>query len=304
MSAPRLSVVVTWVDGGPTLERCLDALTAQDSPPPMEILVPFDSTVTGAETLAERFPAVRFLDLGRIDPDPNRLGHAAEHERYDRRRAAGIAAGRGELIAMVEDRCVPRRNWARTIDRLHRDGRRVIGGAIEHGGCGAWNWAVYFCDFGRYGLPLDAGSAAWVSDVNVSYKRGALEQTRALWDERYHETTVHWALQRAGETLYLEPEMVVDQHRERLGGMPLCAERMHWGRLFASTRAREVGAGRRVALALATPLLPFLLWGRQLRLQLGKPGKRGRFLLVSPLVFLLQCFWCAGELWGYLRPAS
>lgn len=302
MTAPRLSVVVTWVDGPPALERCLAALAAQQSPPPMEILVPFDSTVDGVPALAARFPSAAFIDLGRIPPDPSERGFGAEHERYDRRRAAGIAAARGELIAIVEDRCVPRAAWARTVDDLHRDRRRVIGGAIEHAGRGAWNWAVYFCDFGRYGLPLRAGAARYVSDVNVSYKKEALEATRALWRERYHETTVHWALQRAGETLYLDPAMIVDQHRDSLGGARLLAERLHWGRLFASTRAREVGAGRRALLALLTPLLPLLLWGRQLRLQLGKPAKRGRFLALSPLILLLLGFWSAGELWGYVRP--
>ena len=37
---PMLSVVVTIVDAGPALERCLAALEAQESGPELEVIVP------------------------------------------------------------------------------------------------------------------------------------------------------------------------------------------------------------------------------------------------------------------------
>ena len=78
-----------------------------------------------------------------------------------------------------------------------------------------------------------------MSDVNVTYKRAALEQTRHLWQERYQEPVVHWALTAAGETLYLSPELVVHHHLDapRLG--PLLPQRFAWGRLFGAIRARH-----------------------------------------------------------------
>jgi GT2 family glycosyltransferase len=40
----RLSVIVTIVDGGETLERCLTALANQEAAPSFDVLVPWDDT--------------------------------------------------------------------------------------------------------------------------------------------------------------------------------------------------------------------------------------------------------------------
>jgi hypothetical protein len=39
--------------------------------------------------------------------------------------------------------------------------------------------------FGRYALPFESGPATWVSDVNVSYTRKALDDTQHLWKDRF-----------------------------------------------------------------------------------------------------------------------
>ena len=297
----RLSVVVTIVDAGEALDRCLGALAQQHEAPALDVIVPWDDSVSGIDLLRARFPAFTFLAMGRVATSRSHEGAAGQHELFDRRRAAGLAAATGDVIAIVEDRGVPRPEWARTMIRLHAElPAAAIGGAIENGRKHWLNWAVYFCDFGRYHLPFDAGPKDWVSDVNIGYKRRALEQTRALWCERYHETTVHWALQRAGETLYLTPALVVDQMRDGIRPGQLFGERFAWGRLFAYTRARELPFARRVGLAVVAPLLPFLLLARHLRVQAGKPRTFGTFLKVSPMVLLLLTAWSVGETAGYV----
>jgi hypothetical protein len=298
-----LSVIVTIVDGGETLARCLDALVRQLDPPDLEILVPWDESVPGIDAIAPRFPDARFLALGAVATARPAATAGGQHELFDRRRAAGLAAARGALVAIVEDRGAPRPDWAQTMAALHeRLPHAAIGGAIENGRDAPLNWAVYFCDFGRYHLPFAAGPRTWVSDVNIGYKRRALDATADLWRERYHETTVHWALQRAGETLYLSPELVVDQFRDHLRLGALLGERFAWGRLFAYTRAREIGAARRAALAALAPCLPALLFIRHARTQLAAPT-RGRFLVASPLVLLLLAAWSLGEAAGYATGA-
>lgn len=295
-----LSVVVTIVDGGGALERCLAALAAQQGPP-LEVLVPWDASIPAVAELAQRHPAMRFLPIGTVRTQRPVASPAGQHELYDRRRAAGLAAATGDLVAILEDRGVPRPDWAATMARLHGAmPHAVIGGAVAHGRTGTLNWAVFFCDFGRYQPPLAAGPRPYVTDVNICYKRRALEQTRALWRERYHETTVHWALQRAGETLYLSPEPVVEQHRDGLRLGALLGERLGWGRLFAYTRAREMTFGRRLALALLSPALPFVLLVRHLRGRLERGRDRDAFMRAAPAMFLLLAAWSAGELLGYL----
>lgn len=299
--AIRLSVVVTIVDADDALERCLCALAAQHDPPSMEVLVPWDDSVPGVLALSLRFPAVRFLPMGEVPTDRLKTSQAGKHELYDRRRSAGLAEARGEVVAILEDRGVPRRDWARAMFAIHKQlPHAVIGGAIENGRDSVPHWAVYFCDFGRYQLPFDAGPREWVSDVNIGYKRRALEQTRSLWQERYHETTVHWALRRAGETLYLAPAPVVDQMRGQLHLPALLAERFSWGRLFAYTRAREVSFPKRMALAFLAPFLPPLLFARQARLQAVKRVTLTKFVRAAPVVLLLLISWSIGETLGYL----
>jgi hypothetical protein len=297
----RLSVVVTIVEGGGVLEESLRALAAQQDPPDMEVIVPWDDSVVAIHSLESRFPQFRFLAIGAIATARAAGTAAGQHELFDRRRAAGLAAAGGDVVAIIEDRGVPRPNWASALVRAHASRPNlVVGGAIENGRDALLNWAVYFCDFSRYQLPFAPGPREWVSDVNIGYKRQALDRTRELWRDRYHETTVHWALQRAGESLFLTPEFVVDQMRGRLRLGGLMVERLAWGRLFAYTRAREISGWRRVALAAAAPFLPFLLFARHARTQVAKRVALGKFIRASPIVLLLLAAWSLGEIAGYV----
>jgi len=296
----KLSVVVTIVDGGTALERCLHALTEQDRPPAMEVLVPYDRSRDEVAILAERFGGVRFLAMGVVRTERPLRSAAGQHELFDRRRAAGLAAATGDVIAIVEDRGVPRSDWARSVVAAHRDPAAVIGGAVENGRPNLLNRAVYYCDFGRYQLPVPEGRAPYVTDVNVAYKRSALDSTAPLWRERYHETTVHWELERRGEELRLTPTMVVDQQRDGLTLGGLVRERFWWGRLFAWTRVRHVGRGRRWVYVVMTPLLPAVMMARLVTGRIVRRREVGRLLLAGPVVAILLIAWAAGEAVGYL----
>lgn len=296
-----LSVVVTVVDGGETLVRCLAALARQVNPPTLEIIVPYDESVPGMAPVVAKFPTFHFLPIGQVDTRRPKDGPAGQHELFDRRRSAGLARARGQLVAIVEDRGVPRPDWARTLVEEHEKlPYAVVGGGVENGRDRTLNWAVYFCDFGRYQLPFQAGPREYVTDVNIGYKRRALDQTRELWKDRYHETTVHWALIRAGETLYLSDRFAVDQMRDNLSVGRLVGERVGWGRLFAYTRAREIGVVKRWLLAATAPLLPLVLFYRLARHQAAKRRTLGKFVTASPAVFLLLATWSLGEMIGYL----
>jgi hypothetical protein len=295
-----LSVVITIVEGGAALTRCLTALADQVDPPALEILVPWDDSLRGMETIAARFPRCTFLAMGRVQTGSEPSGPRGQHELFDRRRSRGLAAATGEIVAILEDRGIPTPDWAHTIVRLHQTlGHAVIGGAVENGIDRYWNWAVFFCDFTRYQRPFTAGPAQWVTDVNVSYKRRAIQATEPLWRDRYHEPIVHGALVTAGETLYLTPELVVHQMRTQNAPGALLRERLQWGRLFGYTRVRSEGPIRRFAYLATSPLIPAVLFVRQARLQWGK-GHFGRFASVSPAVALLHCTWSLGEAIGYL----
>lgn len=296
-----LSVVVTIVDGGAALRRCLDALARQRNAPPLEVLVPIDDTIAASMPPADLFPRFKFLALGPVTTRHPALSALGQHELFDRRRAAGLAAATGDLVAMLEDRGVPRPDWAAAFTRLHATTpHAAIGGAIENGIPRPLNRAAHLCDFGRYQLPFRAGVSGFASDVNVCYKRAALDSVKAFWQERYQEPIVHDALIAAGRTIFLSPEPVVDQMRQDLRLGALCRERFAWGRVFAALRIARMGWLERLARIASSPALPPLLMLRIIRDRIARRRDVLSFLAVAPSVLLLVCAWSAGEAAEYV----
>lgn len=300
-SDPLLSIVVTIVDGGEQLRAFLRAVRASVNPPPLDIVVPYDASIAETGAMAADFPEARFIDMGLIPTGRPIATEAGKHELYDRRRATGLAAAKGDIIGILEDRGRPRPDWARKIVEAHaKTGKNVVGGAVD---CmepvSLLNWAFYVSDFGRYGRPFETGPVEWVTDVNVSYSRKALEMTRHLWKERYNEPVVNWFLLEQGEELILSNEIVVEHIRPPATLRMLLPERFHWGRLFGWIRANHFTPGQRLFYTLMGPIIPPRLWVRHLMTQFRK-GKGGRYLLALPYVMILTSAWTAGEVWGYI----
>lgn len=296
-----LSVVVAVVDGEPALARCLEALAAEAAEVELEVLVPWDASVAAVAALAPRFPWVGFPALGELATARPAASAAAWHERIDRRRAAGLVAASGGIVALVEDRGAPRPGWAKGILAEHaRLPHAAIGGAVDFGGGSRLAWAAFLADFGGYRPPFEPGPREHVTDVNLSYKRRALAATRELWRERYHETAVHGALARGGETLYLSDRFAVEQRRAPLRLGPLLAERVASGRLFAATRAKESSIARRLALAALAPALPAFLVTQHLARRSGRRAALRPPAGTTAALALLAAAWGVGELAGNL----
>jgi hypothetical protein len=295
----RCSVVVTIVDGGEQLRRCLLALAPQTGSPAVEVLIPWDDTVGDLATLRGEFPGFRFMPLGRLATMRSSGSPAGQHELIDQRRAAALAAATGDIVALLEDRGVPRPEWLRTVEDLHaRLPHPAIGGAIDWAGKGVLSWAVYAGDFGRSRSAQPEGPREFLSSSNLSYKRSALEATRPLWRERYHETQVHDRLRRDGGVLWFAPAAVVEQTRSGLRLAPLLAERFAWGRRYGVTRVERASRAERSLRAITAMVLPALLY---LRILLRHaPTSPGRLVMATPALLLLLSAWSLGEGAGYL----
>ncbi len=296
---PDLSVVVTITIGEQHLERCLRALAAQQSTAKLEILVPVFPW-DNVQDLAARYPSVLFLPARtREGARPEDPGH--EHLGFDARRAAGLAAASAPIVAMLEDHAIPRPDWcARILDAHDRYRWAAIGGSIVPApGASLLSQAIHACDFGRYEHPRQ-GPAAYISDVNVSYKREYLELIHPIWREVYHETWVHDALSDLGAGLWLEPGIVVEHDRGATSLGALIEERFCWARLFAGRRAQKFSIAMRLVMALLCPVLPFVLLSRRARTAVQSNNGLRRFLGYAPAMFLLLSAWSAGECAGYL----
>ncbi|MGH7767409.1 MAG: glycosyltransferase family 2 protein [Candidatus Binatia bacterium] len=299
-SKPVLSVIITTVGGKTFLQKCLSRLVPQTEGRDIEVIVPYDSTAREIADLQNVFPQVLFVDMGFVKAEGRPGTQQAAHEMFDRRTAAGLNAARGEILALLQDYGSPDPSWCDQLLEAHRLPYSVIGGAVEHGGKEPLNWAVYFLDFGRYQLPLPEGPTDYLTDVNVSYKRAALESVRYLWAERYKEVTVNWTLTNKGVVLWQRPQIVVWQDRGTLSFTDLIVERFSWGRLFGCIRTREISPLTRLLYIVLSPGIPLILLARMARKVFSTRRNRGKFMLALPQFAAMTFFWCLGEFAGYL----
>jgi len=295
---PLLSIVIRVVGGGAFLERCLTHLVSQMRED-IEIIVPFDASAPEIKSLVPRFPNVIFRDLGTLTVGES-ASPALAHQIYDLRTSAGFRAARGQIIALLEDNAIPAPDWCAQILAAHQLEHAVIGGAVEHAGRGSLNWAIYFLDFGRYQLPLREGPVNFLTDVNVSYKRRALEMTRERWAERYNEVTVHWALLAQNVTLWMRPQIIVSLDRGAVSLARALRERYEWGRLFGFVRVREISLARRFLLIAASPLIPLVMLWRNARRVWKFKRHRREFVAALPYMLVLAAAWGCGELAAYI----
>mgnify|MGYP001821258767 CR=1 FL=1 len=286
-----LSVVIVTLVDTEHLRRCLDALGRQETQATFEVIVPLDETVDSTTALQNDFPKVNFIDL-------------SGRRTYAELRAAGAHQAQGKLLAVTEDHCLPDTDWVQSIVAAHAGPSMAIGGVVKKQGPDkSLNWAVYFLDYLRYMPPVEEHETHELTDLNVSYKMSALREIADVWEKEFHEPTVHSALGERGGKLLLSPSIVVHQRRQLKIGHALW-DRYAFGRLFGSTRASSVSAGKRLVYALLAPALPVLLVVRLTRHIMNKKRHGKEFVLALPAIILLASAWAWGEFVGYLTGKS
>jgi hypothetical protein len=297
-----LSVVVVTVGDTVTpycdtseLRECLQALTNQNNPPQLEIIVPYHKGMAGIGELRAHFPKVKFQHVEQL----KRKSTSGGREHHDELRAIGTAATHGEIIAFLEDHVRPASNWAERVVEAHRQNCAVVGGAIENGVQRPLNWAVYYCDLGKYQNPIPAGNSSIASTVNNSYKRAALAAIEPVWREVFNETTVNAALMARGEKIILSPEIIVYQYRSQLKFNIALREFFIWGKSYAKTRRMMITSGKRSLYFILTPLLPAVLLFRMARRVISRGRFGAAFVRAFPLTAIMTVSWSLGEMRGY-----
>src|SRR2546427_4459389 len=137
-----ISVVVAAHNARASVAECLTALTPQWSAANAEIIVVDNSTDGTTEIIRERFPQLR-------------LCLASPSALIPELWATGIRESRGDIVAITTAHCVPAQDWLRHIGKAHEAPLPAIGGAVENeASAGIVDWAVYFCRYSPYMLPL------------------------------------------------------------------------------------------------------------------------------------------------------
>ena len=262
----------------------------------MEIIVPLFPSLDPGVELRRAWPDVRFVDIAGDPPQSPGL----EHWKYDRRRAAGLGAARGDVIALTEDRTIPGNRWCSSLWATHqRESYAVIGSGIDYFGQAPVNRAAFYCDFGRYQPPFQAAQVEFLSAANVAYKRSILENCRSLWKDFYDESEVHRHIRGAGGSLYLTPESSLSYGRGSLAAGLALRQKRASGRVFAGRRAQSTGVRRWAYAAMAPALAPLMLI-RMLLLKIRRGHALGPFLSAAPFTLLCLLSWSLGEFTGYV----
>jgi len=283
-----LSVVVISYNAG-RLAECLERLTRQ--PDAAEIIVSDCSDRDPAGTLASQFPRVRFL-------------HFTEKRSVPQLRWAGVRQSTGDLVATLEARTMPAEDWCAVLSRAHaaHPDAPVVGGPVALLAPGSpHDEGLYFCEYGAFAPPIDAGPVASLSGANLSYRRQALEAARDLVDAGRWETPLHERWRAEGRPLVLSTATVLFENA--MPASTAIRQRFAYGRGYAAVRVEGAGWMRRAAYAAFCPALPVLMTARLIQ-SLRYKKLWSRFWRALPWILVFNSAWAAGECVGYLAGES
>jgi hypothetical protein len=214
-------------------------------------------------------------------------------------RAAGIAAARAPVIAVIEDHCLVTEEWYSSILESHSQGHPVVGGPVRNlETTRIRDWAAFLCEYSANMEPLAAGVVASLPGMNVAYDRKTVEVMDGLLRQGVWETWLHHHLQQRGIDLFRNPRAVVG-HAKGFGFFEFLFQRYHYSRAYAGLRNPELG-WKRVIYCLGSPLLVPLVSYRTVR-NVWQRRRYGReLILATPLILVYTGAYAVGEAVGYL----
>ena len=217
-----------------------------------------------------------------------------------RLRTLGIAAARGEAVALLEDDCVVRDGWCDAAIGVTASPHVAIAGAVEPGAYArSLDWAVYFCEYARFMLPLPTAGSPPLPGNNAAYKRSALAALPPGPGGGFQEVFVQAEWQRAGLTTGAADTLVV-HNINRWPVRQLTAVPFHHARAYAARRFHGRPLTARATIAAMTLALPALKVVRLIR-ETGNRGRlMGRLIRSLPWVLVFTSSWSAGEIAGLL----
>jgi len=283
----EISVVIASFTSEQALVRCLLSLTPQLAGGILAEVIAVASLPPAAlESLERRFPEVRFL-AAPATADVFRL------------RSLGAKEASGRQVALLEDHVTVAPGWLAEMASAHGEGMAIVGGPVDNGNTErAYDWALYFVEYGLYMPPWQAGEASILSGINVAYDRALLETCRPVWEEAFRENEVHDALRAAGHGLHQVPQAWVKSHLEMsfsTAAAHLFAGGCHFGR-YRRSRARGLA---RLAWPLVSPAVPLVLAVRMVRrIVRRQPRRLWNLLAGKPYFLALLLAWSAGEALG------
>lgn len=270
-----VSVVIPCFNGADTIGRQLEALAAQDSPVPFEVIVADNaSTDSSVARAAEYAPLVRVVDASTVPG----INHA---------RNVGITAANGRLVLFCDVDDLVHPGWIRAYVEAWQSGARIMGGPLRRVDADGGN-PVWQRDF-----TSNLGFLPWPTGANCAVDRSVLDEV-GPFDETLRgggdETDLYWRAQLAGHRLAFVDGAGIDYtRRSDVGGV--FRQQANFGRSHVKLFRRFGAAG----MPRSQPWrLPRLLVVALLRWPRSRDRTQARHHVLA----------LAGQLWGRASESS
>jgi hypothetical protein len=245
-NAPSLSVALITVDTFESVRKTVAHLAAQTVASEIELVLcaPTQKELALDTTAVAGLHSVQIIETGSLSA----VGPI---------RAQAARTATAAVVAYGEDHCYPDPGWAEALLRAHQEPHAAVGPAMRNANPETLvSWADLIQEYGPWMAPGRRGVVPLLQGHNSSYKRDVLLSYGPRLDTLMEsETVLFWDLRSRGHTLFFEPDATaahVNFSRWRVWLRVL----WHLGRVFAHTRALEWPRMKRVAFALASPLIP------------------------------------------------
>lgn len=282
----KLSIIITSVNGFPIVGECLDSLHEQTVIEDIEVIVANRCTNGVGKKIKKEYPWVKLIE-------------AQPWATIPQMRVLAFREKTGELVAVLEDHCLVKKDWAQLIIDTHNSGFHVIGGAVENAARDKLvDWAAFFCEYSQYMKPIPQGIVEQIPGNNVSYKKWVIERfmdqfESGIWDREFHEI-----IKRSGISLYSEPNITV-YHKMSASLSWFILQKFFFAKAFAGTRFNHQLYFYRFIYGCGSLFLPFILALRITFRVWNKRKNRRIYFLSFPIMIILLLSWGIGESAGY-----
>lgn len=294
MRAPalELTVVIAAINARRSIARCVESVRQACNGLACEVLL-LDASDDGTSGLVcDAAHDVRIIHVARGALVPDLW-------------AEGLRQSQGAVVALTTGHCVVDPTWARALLDGIATGAAGVGGRFRlDGAASAASRAMFLLRYSAFlEVPNEMGPDVTrvheIAGDNAAYSQAALGRHAGAFADGFWEVEFHHRLRAEDAPLALVSQATTTVYDTAPFGQ-LVSQRFAHGRHFGAWRAKVLGHSP-VRVALAGPLVPFVLFARVLRRLIRSRLLTARLAPAVLPFFALAASWAVGEVAGALQ---
>ena len=274
------------VDRSGSIDRCIASLQATCAGIETEIVVVSASSGSWADEVAARHRGVTVISM-----PPDTL--------VPRLWAKGITSSAGAVVALTISQCSASTTWARSLLSAISGGAAAAGGPLAlRPNASAFDSAIFFLRYSAFLFERSSSTTTSLAGDNCAYSSEALEVGGWTPESGFWETEVNKLLEDRGKSVAWVPEAKME-FGDAGSVFANARRRFVHGKHFGASRRADRGESS-MRIALASPLVPFVLFARAARRAWPNKQYRRKLITSAPAFAVLSAAWALGEAVGAL----